>query len=104
MNTPQHHSIERQGDNTLKLWNVDSSTDVMTYSGHTDFVYGVCVLNAKQFVSCSDDKTLKLWNVDSSTAVMTYSGHTDEVWGVCALNAKQFVSGSADNTLKLWNV
>ena len=104
MNTPQHHSIERQGDNTLKLWNVDSSTDVMTYSGHTNCVMGVCVLNAKQFVSCSYDETLKLWNVDSSTAVMTYSGHTGAVRGVCVLNAKQFVSCSDDKTLKLWNV
>ena len=25
-------------DNTLKLWNVDSSTAVITYSGHTDLV------------------------------------------------------------------
>ena len=63
MNTPQHHSIERQGDNTLKLWNVDSSTAVMTYSGHTDYVRAVCMMNAKQFVSGSLDKTLKLWNV-----------------------------------------
>ena len=50
-------------DNTLKLWSVDSSTAVMTYSGHTEIVWGVCALNAKQFVSCSDDYTLKLWNV-----------------------------------------
>ena len=50
-------------DKTLKLWNVDSSTAVMTYSGHTNTVWGVCALNAKQFVSSSGDKTLKLWNV-----------------------------------------
>ena len=56
-------------------------------------MFGVCALNAKQFVSCSHDNTLKLWNVDSSTAVMTYSGHTN-CDGVCVLDAKQFVSCS----------
>jgi len=93
-------------DSTLKLWNVDSSTAVRTFSGHTDWVIAVCALNDKQFVSGSgpNDCTLKLWNVGSSTAVRTFSGHTGGVRAVCALNDKNFVSGSADKTLKLWNV
>ena len=41
----------------------NSGDCVMTYSGHTSSVMGVCALNAKQFVSCSWDNTLKLWNV-----------------------------------------
>jgi len=82
----------------------NSGDCVMTYSGHTDCVNAVCMVNGKQFVSGSEDRTLKLWNVDSSTAVMTYSGHSGSVYAVCMVNAKQFVSGSDDRTLKLWNV
>ena len=50
------------GDKTFKLWNVDYSTAVMTYSGHAKDVYVVCMANAKQFVSGSGSghKTFKL--------------------------------------------
>ena len=83
-------------DTTVKLWNVDSSTAVRTYSLLGDDEWGnpiqyMCALNDKQFVT-SASHILKVWNVDDSTAVRKYK-YCCVRFGIWALNANQFVVG-----------
>ena len=90
-------------DNTIKLWNVESRTEVATLEGHSDYVNSVAFNSEGTLLaSGSADNTIKLWNVESRTEVATLKGHSDCVNSV-AFNSEGtlLASGSNDNTIKL---
>ena len=65
-------------DRTIKLWNVESRTEVATLKGHSDWVNSVAFNSEGTLLaSGSDDRTIKLWNVESRTEVATLKGHSD---------------------------
>ena len=65
-------------DRTIKLWNVESRTEVATLEGHSDYVNSVAFNSEGTLLaSGSDDKTIKLWNVESRTEVATLKGHSN---------------------------
>ena len=63
-------------DRTIKLWNVESRTEVATLEGHSDSVTSVAFnKEGTLLASGSYDRTIKLWNVESRTEVATLKGH-----------------------------
>ena len=64
-------------DRTIKLWNVESRTEVATLKGHSNSVNSVAFNSEGTLLaSGSDDRTIKLWNVESRTEVATLKGHS----------------------------
>jgi WD40 repeat protein len=53
-------------DNTVKLWDTSTGTEIKTLTGHTNSVLGVVQPGWQDAGKCSNDKTVKLW--DTSTA------------------------------------
>ncbi|MDT9232115.1 WD40 repeat domain-containing protein, partial [Limnospira sp. PMC 1242.20] len=67
-------------DKTLKLWDLETGTELATLSGHSNWVRGVAIApDGKRAVSASDDKTLKLWDLETGTELATLSGHSNWV-------------------------
>ncbi|WP_017715215.1 WD40 repeat domain-containing serine/threonine-protein kinase [Kamptonema formosum] len=93
------------GDNTIKIWNLDTGTLQKTLTGHTDWVFSVAISpDGKTLVSSSRDNTIKIWNLETGTLQKTLTGHTDWVNSVAiSPDGKTLVSGSNDNTIKIWN-
>ena len=57
-------------DNTIKLWNVESRTEVATLKGHSNWVKSVAFNSEGTLLaSGSYDRTIKLRNVESRTEV-----------------------------------
>ena len=53
-------------DYTLKLWNIETKTEIATLEGHSSYVNSVAFnTNGTILVSGSRDKTIKLWNVET---------------------------------------
>jgi hypothetical protein len=66
-------AVSASGDNTLKVWDLDSGVALRTLEGHSDYVNGVAVTaDGKRVVSASDDKTLKVWDLDSGLLIATF--------------------------------
>ena len=53
-------------DKTIKLWNVETNTEIATLHGHNGLVLSVAFNhNGTLLASGSTDKRIKLWNVET---------------------------------------
>ena len=53
-------------DNTIKLWNLETKTEIASLHGHNNWVRSVEFNhNGTLLASGSNDKTIKLWNVET---------------------------------------
>lgn len=50
----------------------------MIFSGHTDVVRSLVVLDQSHFVSASNDGSLALWNIESTSPICMEKAPTDE--------------------------
>ncbi len=100
------------GDNTLKVWDADKGTEVLSLKGHTDEVWSVAFSpDGKRIVSGGGSLfnrgtpyEIKVWDADKGTEVRTLKRHTDAVTSVAfSPDGKRIVSGSTDNTLRVWD-
>jgi WD40 repeat protein len=68
-------AISASRDNTLKIWDTETGTEVRTLSGHTDSVYAVDLApDGKIAISASGDNTLKIWDLLSGKEIASFSG------------------------------
>ena len=75
--------VSASGDNTLKVWDLETGGTLRTPEGHYDCVTCVAVTaNGQRAVSASWDKTLKKWDLDSGQTLRTLEGHSAGVYGV----------------------
>ena len=56
--------VSGSGDNTIKVWNLDTGELLHTLEGHSDSVNSVAISpNGRTIVSGSEDETVKVWQV-----------------------------------------
>ena len=93
-------------DDILKLWDLETGTELATLTGHSNSVNAVAIApDGKRAVSASGDYTLKLWDLERGTELATLTGHSRSVNAVAiAPDGKRAVSASSDQTLKLWDL
>ncbi|MCZ8305870.1 MAG: hypothetical protein O9336_04045 [Microcystis sp. LE19-98.1E] len=98
--------VSSSGDNTIKLWNVETGQEIRTLKGHDRAVWSVNFSpDGKTLVSGRWDSTIKLWNVETGKEIRTLKGHDNFVQSVnFSPDGKTLVSSSSDKTIKLWNV
>ncbi|MEH2374809.1 WD40 repeat domain-containing protein [Nostoc sp.] len=99
-------AVSGSGDNTLKLWDLETGKEISTLTGHNSSVYAVAIApDGKTAVSGSDDNTLKQWDLETGKEISTLTGHNSWVSAVAiAPDGKTAVSASDDNTLKQWDL
>jgi len=97
--------VTASNDHTIKLWNLETGTELRTLRGHAASVASVAFrFDGKQLASGGGDRNLMLWNVETGEALTTLFGHRDGVTSV-AFNSdgKQIVSSSSDRTARIWD-
>ena len=93
-------------DGTVKLWSVETHTNIATFEEHTDPVSSVSLSpNGMLLASGAADGTVKLWNVDTHTNIATLEGHASAVTSVAfSPDGTTLAAGAWDGTVKLWDV
>ena len=93
-------------DGTVKLWSVETHTNIATLEGHTDIVWSVSFSpNGMLLASGAWDGTVKLWDVETHQNIATLEGHANLVTSVAfSPDGTTVASGAADGIVKLWAV
>ena len=99
-------AVSASGDETLKIWDMETGEEIRTLKGHTAWVTSVALsVDGKRAVSASNDSTLKIWDMETGEEIRTLEGHTLDVTSVAlSVDGKRAVSASQDNTLKIWDM
>jgi WD40 repeat protein len=90
----------------VKVWDLQSRSEVRTLSGHTDSVDAVAVTPDGHYaISGSLDRTIKVWDLLTGTECYTLQGHSSSVTAIAvAPSGTRAISTSLDHTLKLWDL
>ena len=93
-------------DETIKLWDVATRTNIATFEGHGGWVSSVSFSpDGTMLASGSADETIKLWDVATRTNITTLFGHGGWVSSVVfSPDSTMLASGSGDKMVKLWDV
>ncbi|NES06570.1 MAG: protein kinase [Okeania sp. SIO2F4] len=101
-------------DETIKLWEVDSGTEILTMRGHSGYVNSVAFSpDGKILASGSDDKTIRLWEIKTGKLLCIlgdwgrgeYFGHSGAVTAIAFHpDGKTLASASKDKSVKVWRL
>ncbi len=97
----------RQGrrDQTVRLWDVSSRSEVYTLVGHADGVQDVAFSpDGRLLASAALDRTVRLWDVSTGSAVNTLTGHIGGVSGIAFSPDGRLLAaaGSDEPSVRLW--
>ncbi|MBD2543577.1 TIR domain-containing protein [Planktothricoides raciborskii] len=93
-------------DNTIRLWDINSGSELAVFKGHEDLVFSVAFSpDGNRIVSGSKDKTIRLWDIKSGEQLAVFKGHEGLVYSVAfSPDGSKIVSGSGENTIRLWDI
>lgn len=93
------------GDNTVRLWDIETARCLEVLEGHTKAVNSVCISSDNRYIlSGSGDNTVRLWERVTGKCKI-FKGHTGVVRSVAvSLDNRYIVSGGWDKTLRLWEI
>jgi WD40 repeat protein len=93
-------------DESVRLWEVATGTQVRALTGHTGKVSRVAFSpDGALLASAGEDESVRLWEVATGTQVRALTGHTNEVVGVAfSPNGILLASAALDQSVRLWEV
>ena len=119
--SPDGQTLISGGDETIKLWDVNTEETIRTLKGHASSwiesaITSVAISPDGEFIASSgNDNTIRIWNLtDFLTAnggrTRTLTGHLPGGWLTKGVRAVAFsfdgqilASGGGDKVIKLWN-
>jgi WD40 repeat protein len=87
-------AVSASADKTLKVWDLETSSEIRTLAGHSKWVNAVAVMpDGQRAISASQDGTLKVWDLDTGEVVRTLECYLDPVkWVAVTPDGRRAVS------------
>ena len=94
------------GDNTVRLWDLETGEIIKNIIQHTDLIWSIAISpDSKTLVCGSRDRTIQIIDLATSNITQTLTKHEAAVWAVAiSPDGKILASGSSDNTIILWDL
>ncbi len=91
-------------DNTVHVWNATTGHHIYTYTGHSDWVFGVAWSPDGTRIASGGDKTVQVWDAANGGDVFVNNSHTDYVYRVSwSPDGTRIASASNDETVQIWS-
>jgi WD40 repeat protein len=88
-------------DNLLKIWNIETGSNIQTMVGHTNCITSITDTSDK-IISGSWDCTLRIWSTNGN-CIQIIEACVNGISSVDSTNdGKHLVTGSYDNNIKIW--
>jgi eukaryotic-like serine/threonine-protein kinase len=93
------------GDDSIRLWDVNSGQLVRQLKAHHRWVPALLFWpDGKTMASASGDRTIRIWDVSNGTLLKTLRGHRLEAWRLALLpDQTTLVSGGKGGEVCLWD-
>jgi len=94
-------------DQTVRLWDLESGSEIRRFAGHTSFVSAVAFLgNGQRAVSAGGgDCALRVWDCDTGREVFRLRKHSFTIHQLdVSADGRLALTGSGDRTARLWDV
>lgn len=95
-------------DKTLKIWNYETTNNILTYLGHKSYTYyAYWSPDGKRIASSSGvgELEIHIWDAQSGILEKSFSGHTNKINTVpWSPDGKTILSSSDDGTIIEWDV
>lgn len=77
---PPRYLLSSSQDASVRLWNLQTYSNIVTYRGHRDPVWDVeWGPRGVYFATASRDRTARLWTTERVAAVRIFAGHLSDV-------------------------
>lgn len=77
---PPKYLLSSSADATVRLWSMDTLTNVVAFRGHENPVWQVkWSPMGIYFATGSRDRTARLWSTDRTSCLRIYAGHLSDV-------------------------
>ncbi|KAK5173182.1 Transcription initiation factor TFIID subunit 5 [Saxophila tyrrhenica] len=100
--------LSASADATIRLWSLDTWTNLVVYRGHQSPVWDVRFCpHGHYFVSCSADRSARLWSTPQIAPLRLMVGHDSDVESVAWHPNGAYVftgSGGSDRTVRMWDI
>ncbi|KAI9596021.1 WD40-repeat-containing domain protein [Syncephalis fuscata] len=98
--------ITSSEDSTVRLWSLDTYSNVVCYRGHNYPVWDVEFgPYGFYFATASHDRTARLWSTEHPYPLRIFAGHLSDVDCVkFHPNSRYLLTGSSDQTVRMWDV
>ncbi|KAI9590859.1 WD40-repeat-containing domain protein [Syncephalis fuscata] len=100
------HLVSGSSDNTLRIWDTETSECLGVLDGHTSRVWDVNTSATGQYVvSASSDRSVRIWDTDKKECVSILDGHDGDVYSACYHPGNSHVlSGGYDKVVRMHDV
>jgi U4/U6 small nuclear ribonucleoprotein PRP4 len=93
-------------DTTWRLWDVETTTELLLQEGHSREVYTVSFNNDGSLLASGGlDSIGRIWDLRTGRTVMILEGHVREIFGMdWGVDGYRVLSGSGDGWVKCWDL
>ncbi|KAK3575934.1 hypothetical protein CHS0354_006251 [Potamilus streckersoni] len=105
-NSDRNYLISSSEDGTIRLWSLQTWSNLVCYKGHIYPVWDVKFsAHGHYFASAGHDRTARLWSTDHYQPLRIFAGHLADVDCVqFHPNSNYIATGSSDRHIRLWDI